>query len=172
MKRALEGLDGMMRAFGRELADLRRFRGLSQEALAEATGLSVNTVGNLERGSLDPTVVVVALVQIQLGSVGLELAEDHFRPIAPPPSQGPLPFPNLVLPAPAIVLTIGKAVRTRREALGLTRDALATASGVHVNTLSNLEQGLVAPTTSTLFRVYLALGVKRVVGTPDGIALE
>jgi transcriptional regulator with XRE-family HTH domain len=171
MKRAMRGLDRMMSAFGREMAAVRRARGLSQAALAEATGLSPNTIGNLERGALDPTVVVVALVQVHLGVVGQELT-GRLRPILSAFPPAALPFPNLVQRPPAIVLTIAAAIRSRRRARGLTLQELAAASGLHVNTLWNLERGLVAPTLSTMFRVYRALGVKRVVGTPDGIALE
>jgi transcriptional regulator with XRE-family HTH domain len=172
MKYPLEGLDGMLRAFGREMAALRKRRGLSQAALAEATGLSLNTIGNVERGALDPTVSVVALMQVQLGSTGVELHQDRFVPMASPLPADARPFPNMEQPPATIVLTIGSVVRRRRLDVGMTIEELSGAAGVHANTIQNLEHGLVAPTISTLYRIYRALGVQRVVGTPSGLALE
>ena len=172
MKTPVDGLAGMMRAFGREMAALRKSRRLSQEALAEATGLSLNTISNVERGVLDPTVTVVALMQVKLGSIGLELAKDHFSPLPDPLPDRPLPFPDLAIQPAAIVMTIGSVVRERRVGMGLTKEQLARMADIHVNTLQNLESGLVAPTISTLFKIYRELGVKRVLGTPSGIVLE
>jgi transcriptional regulator with XRE-family HTH domain len=45
--------------FGTALRRVRRARGLSQEALAEATGLSANFVGEMERGLKAPGLGVV-----------------------------------------------------------------------------------------------------------------
>jgi transcriptional regulator with XRE-family HTH domain len=169
MKKNVVHLRRMLKEFGCELAVLRKKRGLTQGALAERTGLSVNTIGNVERGVLDPTVTVVALMQVHLGGLGLELRGDRFIPLASPVPAGPLPFPNLARPPADIAVTVGNAVRERRQKRGLTLEALSADSLVHLNTLWNVERGLVAPSISTLFRIYRSLGVERIVGTPTGI---
>jgi transcriptional regulator with XRE-family HTH domain len=45
--------------FGRNVRQLRQDRGLSQEALADAVGLAVTYVGQIERGRRNPTLNVV-----------------------------------------------------------------------------------------------------------------
>jgi transcriptional regulator with XRE-family HTH domain len=171
MKTNVKNLKEMLRAFGREMAAQRRRCGLTQGALAERTGLSVNTIGNVERGALDPTVTVVALMQVHLGCPGLELRGGKFIPLASPLPAGPIPFPNLARPPADIAVTVGNTIRDRRQKRGLTMEDLTADSGVHLNTLWNVEHGLVAPTISTLYRIYRSLGVRRVVGTPSGIEL-
>jgi transcriptional regulator with XRE-family HTH domain len=171
MKANVKNLNSMLRVFGSEMAVQRKRRGMTQLGLAKATGLSVNTISNIERGILDPTVVVVALMQIHLGNLGIELVGDHYIPIAAPQPMGPLPFPNLVKPPAAIVMMIAEVIRNRRQKQNMTLEALAEVSGVHTNTLWNLEHGLVAPSISTLFRVYRSLGVHRILGTATGIEL-
>ena len=45
--------------FGRNVRQLRQDRRLSQEALADAVGLAVTYVGQIERGRRNPTLNVV-----------------------------------------------------------------------------------------------------------------
>lgn len=54
---------------------------------------------------------------------------------------------------------VGDAVRTRREAAGLSMRSLATKAGVSQPFLSQLEHGTSAASISTLYRVAAALGV-------------
>jgi transcriptional regulator with XRE-family HTH domain len=171
MKAHAAYLDEMLRVLGLGMSSLRKRRGLTQVALAELTGLSVNTISNIERGALDPTVVVVALIQVHLGALGLELIGKNYTLIESSRPDGSLPFPNLAKPPATIVMTIGERIKNRRQKMKMTLEALSADSGVHINTLWNLEHGLVAPSISTLFRVYRSLGVRRVIGTPDGIDL-
>lgn len=62
--------------FGSALRRVRRERGLSQEALAEATGLSANFVGEMERGLKAPGLVVVVRLARALGVSIHELLVD------------------------------------------------------------------------------------------------
>jgi XRE family transcriptional regulator, aerobic/anaerobic benzoate catabolism transcriptional regulator len=58
----------------------------------------------------------------------------------------------------AMLERVGAIVRRRREARGLTRRALANASGVSERYLSQLEGGLANPTVVLLSRLAVALG--------------
>lgn len=58
------------------LADLRAERGLSQAALADALGVSRQTVISIERGRFDPSLPLAFRIA---GHFGLRI-EDVFRP--------------------------------------------------------------------------------------------
>jgi transcriptional regulator with XRE-family HTH domain len=62
--------------FGIALRRLRRERGLSQEALAEATGLSANFVGEMERGLKAPGLGVIVRLARALDVSVHDLLED------------------------------------------------------------------------------------------------
>ena len=65
-----------MRALvGRNLVRLRRAAGLTQEQLAERTGLSQQYLSGLERGSRNPTVVTLYEISQALGVSHVELVE-------------------------------------------------------------------------------------------------
>lgn len=66
---------------GRELRAARRDRGLSQEAVGRAVGVSGVTIGRIERG-LAPRASIVLVARL-LGAVGLELSARAF-PGGPP----------------------------------------------------------------------------------------
>jgi len=52
----------LLTTFGRSIRSYRRLRGMSQEALAEASGLSRNYISDIERGVRNPS--LLALVAI------------------------------------------------------------------------------------------------------------
>ncbi len=54
---------------------------------------------------------------------------------------------------------VGRAVKARREALGLTIRRLAVKSGISPSTISDIERGTKSPTVSTLSILAKALGV-------------
>lgn len=56
-------------------------------------------------------------------------------------------------------MNFGQKLRELREAKGLSRDALATASGVPFGTIHGYEIGRRGPTLSTTLKLAQALGV-------------
>lgn len=52
---------------GQALAELRRERGLTQEALSLSTGVHRNYIGGIERGERKPTVETIAVLANALG---------------------------------------------------------------------------------------------------------
>lgn len=59
--------------FGTSLRQIRREKGLSQERLAELTGLSTNFIGEMERGLKAPGLTVVVRLSVALGTSVQEL---------------------------------------------------------------------------------------------------
>lgn len=53
---------------------------------------------------------------------------------------------------------LGAAIQQMREAAGLSQEALAHASDVHLTQIGGMERGVRNPSYSTLMRVALALG--------------
>lgn len=162
MKSLSPPLGAVLRDSGHLAAELRRREGLSQAELAELSGLHPNTVANFERGACDSSVLVLSLIYIYLGSPGVLIEEDGFQPLPRREGQrGPI-FPRSLISLPTMARIIGERVRERRLALGLTMDDVAHEAGLHANTVWNLENGLVAPSASTSFRLYRCLGIGQV----------
>jgi len=61
---------------------------------------------------------------------------------------------------------IGQVVRERREALGLSREALAVMAGVSDRTLARIEAGYVRPRRATLAVIEQALADEEAEGVP------
>ena len=67
--------------FGDAMRRMRKERGLSQEALAEAANLTDDYIGFIERGENVPTLTVILKVSIALDCTPAELLAD-FTPAA------------------------------------------------------------------------------------------
>jgi transcriptional regulator with XRE-family HTH domain len=52
---------------GEEIRELRTRKKLSQESLAGLAGIHTNVVGRLERGSYNPTVLILTALAMKLG---------------------------------------------------------------------------------------------------------
>jgi len=66
----------------------------------------------------------------------------------------------------AIAAAFGQRVREARLAAGMTQEALAEASGLHVTFVGNVERGYRVPTVPTLIKLAEGLGV------PTGTLVE
>lgn len=66
----------MRKLVGRNAARLRREQGLTQERLAEISGLSQQYISGLEQGRRNPTVVTLYELSVALGVSYLELLKD------------------------------------------------------------------------------------------------
>ncbi len=66
----------MRRLVGRNAARLRREKGLTQERLAEISGLSQQYISGLEQGRRNPTIVTLYELSTALGVSHLELLRD------------------------------------------------------------------------------------------------
>jgi transcriptional regulator with XRE-family HTH domain len=161
-----------LRISGERIASLRRSAGLSQAELAELAGLHYNTVSSIEKGRCDPSVVAFSLIQVRLGSPGIELSREDFAAIEPDGRGLPRPFEEPELAPPYIVAFMGGQVRRRRLELGISQGELAASAGVHLNTVWNFERGLVAPSTTTVWSIYRSLGIRRVTRDSEGIVLS
>ncbi|HYI44529.1 MAG TPA: helix-turn-helix transcriptional regulator [Actinomycetota bacterium] len=57
----------LLTRFGKDLLSIRKAAGLTQEQVADRSGLHVNYIGGLERGERNPTMVTLAALAAGLG---------------------------------------------------------------------------------------------------------
>ncbi len=174
MRRPLPNLKRILRFSGGELSALRRFEGLSQYDLAELTGLHRNTIANLEEGATDPTVLAMSLIQIRLRAIGVFVENEGFVPRPSPLDSKAYAYPKFLSLYPAVIVRVmGQRIRARRRALGMSLAELSRACDLHLNTVWNLERGLVIPSASTIFRIYRRLDVRYIAAlAPTDIELR
>lgn len=67
------GEDAIKQRFGARMRDLRKARGLSQEALAFACGLDRSYLGAIERGEKNVSLINICRIAEALGVVPSEL---------------------------------------------------------------------------------------------------
>jgi len=161
-----------LKATGAEFQQARLARGLSREALAERSGVHINTIGALERGEHDVNSTTKCWILAALGCKSIIMEDQVDRVIL---HDDPAAYPRndiQTMPDSIVVSIIGQALRDRRESLNATLGLVALRASVHENTLWNIERGLVSATGIHLHRIYRALGVCVVTPGPDGIILE
>lgn len=160
-----------LRACGGEFRQARKERGLTREELAELAGVHVNSIGIAERGDHDQNVMVRTKLYAALGCCHVEINRECFRIVL---NSGSDAFPDteiLSMPCAAIAFHIGQAIRIERECKGVTLQELSRAGGIHLNTLWNIERGLVSATTLVLYRIFRALDVMTLKAGTVGLSL-
>ena len=70
----------MRRLVGRNVARIRRNRGLTQEQLAELSGFSQQYISGLEQGRRNPTVITLYELATALGVSHMELVRARGKP--------------------------------------------------------------------------------------------
>lgn len=139
--------------------------GLSQERLALRAGLHRNTVRLFETGQIDPAFSSVSRLLFALCVTRAVLGADRIQLWR---DRDHVPRDSHLFRYPAqgewtvFVRPIGKAIRCRRQVLGLTQEELADAAGVSNNTIGRIERWEVDPSVSTILSVYRALRVETV----------
>jgi transcriptional regulator with XRE-family HTH domain len=66
----------------------------------------------------------------------------------------------MALDRTASQIALGKAIKARREELGLTQEELASEAGLHQRWISNLECGWRNPSLRSLQRLASGLGIR------------
>jgi transcriptional regulator with XRE-family HTH domain len=156
---------------GKELRRIRKLQGVSVERLAESTGLHENTIGCIERGRNDIKLVSNARIMAALGCESFDIGETTFsftvEALADYPERGSV----LGLHASSIVYMTGRTIRERRIAEGVTILRLSERTGIHYNTIWNIENGLVEATLFNLYRIHKSLSVLSLKGTAKGLQI-
>lgn len=164
--------EGYLESCGAEFRRARLERGLTREALAELSGVHVNTIGAVERGDHDINGSTKCRLLAALGCKSVNMT-DSYDEIVLHDDPGAFPRADIQeMPESLVVRIIGQAMRERRESLGLTLEDVAGRAGLHLNTLWNIERGLVSPMGIHIHRVYRALGVSVVTPSPALLVLE
>lgn len=118
-----------MNNFGTTVRNLRTSQGLSQEKLAEKSGINTTTIILVERGISQPCFSTADLLIRALG-YEMDVNSENF----------------------------GKTIRKMRKGQGLTQKQLAAMANISVTALIHLEHDRNGPTLSTATSLYKALG--------------
>jgi transcriptional regulator with XRE-family HTH domain len=135
---------------------------MSQEDLAGLCGLHRNSLGRIERGECDTSITALAYLYSRLDCEGVRI---DTRCVVPWPIECPQSALKKDLDGmrpPEMIRILASIVRARRQDMGMSLRTASADSTVHINTLWSFEQGLVAPTITTYFRILRTLGVTRV----------
>jgi transcriptional regulator with XRE-family HTH domain len=56
-----------LKAFGQNLRNIRKSKGITQESLAFDSGLNISQIARIERGVVNPTICTILLISNALG---------------------------------------------------------------------------------------------------------
>lgn len=150
----------------------RREHRLSQEELAERAVVHPNTIGVAERAERDLNILTQTRILAALGCQDIHIQGDTYSIRFGEMFPSSVRMDIMALKDAQIIQSIGQSIRIRRIELGYTLEDVAMLSGLHLNSVWNCEQGLVIPDGSTIFRLYRALKVSRLVAGGWGIHLS
>ena len=154
---------------GEELRRIRRIQSISIQKLAEYTGLHRNTISDAERGRKDLSLVSMARIMAALGSDKFDVGESTFKFEISEMNSYPVLFDIISTPANRIVYMTSQAVHSQRSKLGITIEYLAELTGIHKNSIWNIEKALVNPSIFNLFKIHKNLQVKTLKGCSSGL---
>ncbi len=164
-----KGFKEFANELGEELRRIRRIQSISISQLAESTGLHWNTISDAERGRKDLSLVSMARIMAALGSDKFDVSEATFKFEINEMNEYPALFDVLSIPANQIVYMTSKAVRSQRSKLGFTIECIAELTGIHKNSIWNIEKALVNPSIFNLFKIHKNLQVKTLKGCSSGL---
>jgi transcriptional regulator with XRE-family HTH domain len=163
MRRAESGR--LLISLGTMIREQRRAAGHSQEHLAELAGLHRNSLNAIERGSQDAEAVSLTNTIQVLGILAFKL--DYETGSVRCTAVGPPGHPV----DPAIYArALGRGLRQLRMAAAVSRERLATACGIHRNTIERIENARCRVTLPTLIALYRHFGVTEFRRSPAAVA--
>ena len=172
--------------FGGHIHSLREARGLTQEQLAERSGLAIDTIRRLERQDFSPSLRTLEKLGRGLGlsltsmfgSFELRefsVADEFVDMLGARPLSEHRPIANIwrtiaaELDAAEVVEAsgpdetgrpyFGRHVRALRKARGLTQEILAERCDLSPDTIRRLEHASLSPTLDTLNKLCEGLGM-------------
>ncbi len=152
----------LLRTVGGEIQARRRRCGMSQEDLAAVAHIHRNTLGKIERGACDASIVALSYLYFLMDCSGVLVDRCGVVPLSiPGVSFSSVPEIADMRPATMISL-LSKVIKARRVAAGLSLRETADASAIHLNSLWNFETGLVCPAITTYHHLLRALEVSAV----------
>ena len=135
-----------------KLAQIRKMSGLTQEELAEKTGLNIVTIQRFEQGRTIPTCKTLNVI-----CEALDVRPQDF--IIKTLPEGEKDGDAVNEGEQAIVLDVRKLALIRKIR-GLSQEAFAKQAGVSIATVQGYEQGRYNPTPSTILKMCNALSIQ------------
>ncbi len=137
---------------------MRRAReraGVSQQRLAELSGVHHTEISLLERAARDPQISTIVRLARSLGVAPAELVDEPEAAAAATAAANLLPNPVELPPREQFTANL----RRHRRRSGLSQEALAQHCGLHRAEISRLERGEREPRLSTIVRHAKALEI-------------
>lgn len=147
-------MDDEARALGEIVRRRRDELGLSQRALAPRAGLSRRHLHDIEHAN--PSIRFATLFNL---AHALDMTATELVEAIEQPREGRRPHPSVtsVIDDDRLTVFTGRAIRRRRQQLGLSVEQLGAGSRIGGSHVAEIERGRRAPRLLTLFRLADAL---------------